>query len=110
GREQRGAARPERVRLVTPAQHSDVIRLISIAHRIAIDEAELLPQQLDVLWIPGQKRPAWSNFVSLCVRIEIFGCVLFRLERDRVHEDVFTDAIAEQLLHLHEVRSRAWTR
>ena len=97
------------MRLVTPSQHPDVVRLVGVTDWITIDETELLPQQLNVLRIAGQELPAWSNFVRLGVSGQLLRRVLIWLERDRVHEDVFADPLAKQFLHLHQVRSRAWT-
>ena len=70
------------MRFVTPSQHSNVVRLVSVTYRVTVNETELLPQEFNVFWITRQKLPTRSYLVCLGLGGQLLGRVLLRLERD----------------------------
>jgi hypothetical protein len=59
-----------------PISASQCGSIYSVTHWVAINKAELLPQQLNVLRMSRQELPAWSNLVCLRVLSEDLRCVL----------------------------------
>jgi hypothetical protein len=54
--------------------------------------------------IDWPKQPSQTEFLSKSrEKLQRGDSVLFRFERERVKEDIFTDAIAQQVLHPHQV-------
>src|SRR6267378_669481 len=100
---------PEHERLVAVAQVPGVEVLVLVHFLVGPREPQAAAQPLDIVRVPGEKLPARPDPERLGVRVQDLGRVLLRIERDRIHEKIAPDAVGEQLLHLHEIRSRERT-
>src|SRR5712691_9637986 len=67
-------------------------------------QPELLADELDVLVLAGEEQPTRPGVELRCVRLEHLGRVVLRIDADRIEEDVLADAVAEDPLHLRELR------
>src|SRR5437879_4000383 len=90
--------------LVAVQHDPDVLRLVFVPGGVGISEAQLATKRFDVIGFPGQEQPARLDPVAFGVIAQHFGCVLFRLEGEGIHENIAPNAIPKSLLHLHQVR------
>src|SRR5260221_1081098 len=81
---------------------------IAVDERVGVDEAELAAQRLDVGAFAREECPAWLHAKGLGVALEDRGRIELRLQRNRVHEDVAADPLAEEPLHFDEVGGHPW--
>src|SRR5207302_1322765 len=95
---------PERKRLVAIAKHTAMARLVFGLFMVRVHEAEAAAQQLNIIGLTSQKKPTRTHMKLFRVGFERPGRVLLRLDSDRVEEDVAPKAVAEKLLHLHQIR------
>src|SRR5205823_14977034 len=94
-----GNRTPQHKRLVAVAQVAGVVVLVRVAHRVRPAEAELAPQLLDVVRLPGQELPALAYAMRARKALQHPRRIALRVDRDRVHEQVTADALFEQVLH-----------
>src|SRR2546425_4430552 len=100
----RWASCPPVQSLVTVQDDPNMLRLVSVPDGVGISEAQLATKRFDVIGFPGQEQPARLDPVAFGVIAQHFGCVLFRLEGEGIHENIAPNSIPKSLLHLHQVR------
>src|SRR5262249_22805177 len=80
--------------------------VVAVIDQLGAAVAELKADGLDVLWQPGQEQPAGAGMKGIDVLLEALGGIVFRVDADRIKEDVAADAVAELLLGLAQPRRR----
>src|SRR6266700_1038021 len=97
-----GVAHPLAARLV--ADHEAGAVPVSRQRVAATRQPQLFGDAFDVVLLAGEKQPAGSDMKLLGIGLEHGGRVPLGIDADRVEEEVFADAVAEQLLDLDQPR------
>src|SRR2546427_11709832 len=92
------AGGPERERFVAVAKHAAVPRLVFVHFRVGVHEAEAPAQQLNIIGLTSQKKPARTHMELLRVGLERGGGGFLGLDRGRVEEDGTADAGGREAL------------
>ncbi|MCY1536726.1 hypothetical protein D9M68_721960 [compost metagenome] len=74
---------------------------VYFGHRV--EEAQAVAQAADIGGNPGQEQPALLCAISVGVGLERRWRIQFRLQGDRVHENIAAQALTEQSLQLAQV-------
>src|SRR6185436_764623 len=82
------------------------VRIVTVRKLI---QPQLLANQFDVNFSSREERPARSDVILLRIRFEHLGCIVFRIDRDRVEENIFPHTIAQEFLKLDHSRGLEWT-
>src|SRR5260370_12075689 len=101
---QPGAGPPQHEGLVAILHRPNMIRAIFIYFGVGINESELDPKQLKVLVLSGQEKPSRPGMKLFGKALEHGWTVVLRVDRERVHKNIPAHSIAEELLHLHQMR------
>src|SRR2546422_10638454 len=83
---------PERKRLVAIAKHTAMARLVFVHFRGRVHEAEAAAQQLNIIGLASQEKPARTDMELLRVGFERGGGVFLRLYGGAEEEEVAADA------------------
>src|SRR5579864_9773009 len=95
--------RPKHERFVSEANVSYMLSFVRVNSRIRIGKADAITNLFHVRRLAGQESPARLGLVHLVVVLEHVYGVLFRFQRDRVHEKVLVEISSEQLLQLGQI-------
>src|SRR5712692_10099775 len=98
----RGVPHPLAGRLVAHHQAGHVA--VPIRRVRQRGQAELPVEELDVLFLAGEEQPAGPDVELLRVRLQHLGRVVLGIDADRVEEDVRAHPIAQEPLHLGQLR------
>src|SRR5713101_5980256 len=101
---QPGASSPQHEGLVAILHRPNMVRAIFIYFGVGINESELDPKQLKVLVLSGQEKPSRPGMKLFGKALEHGWSVVLGVDRERVHKNIPAHSIAEELLHLHQMR------
>src|SRR5260370_27828932 len=82
----------------------NMVRAIFIYFGVRINESELDPKQLKVVVLSGQEKPSWPRMRLLGKALEHGWTFVLRVDREGVHKNIPAHSVAEEFLHLHQVR------
>src|ERR1700733_11590968 len=97
------ACGPEHKGLVAVANVADVLGLILVDGGLRVRESDTLANLFNIAGLASEEGPAGTGVPRIAVGSNRIEVVFFRLKRDRVHEDIPADLIAENLLHFRQI-------
>src|SRR5260370_14123401 len=101
---QAGAGPPQHEGLVAILHGPNMVRAIFIYFGVGINEFELDPKQLKVVVLSGQEKTSWPGMKLFGKALEHGWSVVLGVDREGVHKNIPAHSIAEELLHLHQMR------
>jgi len=97
------ASGPKHERLVAVTDVTNMLGLVLGDGGFRVRESDALANLFDVAGVASEETPAGTGVPRIAVGSDCVEVIFFRLQRDRVHEDIPADLIAENLLYFRQI-------